>query len=120
MNLKPILRLATAPLLVLATSACAGGGDTGNGAGRAATVDNRTTVRFEPNTGTAPDYLVRCIDEARRLYAVAHDAVRLADPVLRPDGSRIIPGVANRGAGGPGRFRCRFDPDLAFRGIEGL
>lgn len=62
-------------------------------------------VRLPPNTGTAPDHIVACIDRVRRDHPV-QGAVRLYEPVETASGT-TIDGRVER----VGRFRCVFDTE---------
>lgn len=105
-------RLA-ALILMAGISACSDASST-----QSAAATNR--FRPEPNTGTAPDYLVICLARAGRQYAVAQDKLRLEDPVTTADGGTTIDGTADQGADGIKRFRCRFDADLRFIDVMAL
>lgn len=77
------------------------------------------TPPMPPNSGTAPDHVVACIDRVRRDYAVAQEAVRLDEPAGTPD--RVtIEGRVDKGAEGVKRFRCIFDADLRLTDVMAL
>lgn len=106
-------RQLAALVLMVGAAACTGARSTQNAGAT-------NTFRPEPNTGTAPDYLVICLSQAGRQYAVAQDRLRLEDPVTAADGGTTIDGTADQGAEGLKRFRCRFDADLRFIEVMAL